>query len=57
VDDFIEEVKDYLQLNEQVPGFNCPRYKIVFTLTLIKGSKVVGWKQDIGRWLDNHVCP
>jgi len=56
-DDFIKEVKDYLQLNEQVPGFNSPRYKIAFTLTLIKEPEVVGWKQDMGRWLDNHVHP
>ena len=41
-DDFIEEVKDYLRLNELVPGFNSPWYKIAFTLTLIKGPKVVG---------------
>jgi len=54
-DDFIEEVKDYLQLNEQVPSFNSPQYKITFTLTLIKGLKVVGWKRDMGRWLNNHI--
>jgi len=40
-----------------VPGFNSPQYKIAFTLTLIKGSEVVGWKRDMGRWLDNHVHP
>jgi len=45
-DDFIEEVKDYLRLNESVPGFNSPWYKIAFTLTLIKGPEVVGWKRD-----------
>ncbi len=56
-DNFIEEVKDYLQLNKQVLGFNSPRYKIVFTLTLIKGPKVAGWKRDMGRWLNNHVQP
>ncbi len=56
-DDFIEEVKDYLRLNEQVPGFNSPQYKIAFTLTLIKGPEVVGWKRDMGRWLNNHVWP
>jgi len=56
-DDFIEEVKDYLRLNEQVPGFNSPQYKITFTLMLIKGLEVVGWKRDMGRWLDNHVQP
>ena len=54
-DDFIKEVKDYLWLNESVPGFNSPRYKIAFTLTLIKGPEVVGWKRDIGRWLDTQV--
>ena len=56
-DNFIEEVKDYLRLNELVPGFNSPRYKIAFTLTLIKGPEVVGWKRDMGRWLDTQVLP
>jgi hypothetical protein len=56
-DNFIEEVKDYLQLNESVPGFNSPRYKITFILTLIKGPEVVGWKRDMGRWLDTQVLP
>ena len=52
---FIKEVKDYLQLNEQVSSFNSPQYKIAFTLMLIKGLEVVRWKRDMERWLDNHV--
>jgi hypothetical protein len=35
-DDFIEEVKGYLRLNQDVAGYNSPIKKVAFTLTLIK---------------------
>jgi hypothetical protein len=38
VDNFIEEVKGYLCLNQDVAGFNSPIKKIAFTLMLIKGT-------------------
>lgn len=47
-EDFIEEVLAYLQLNEQVPGFQSPKYKIAFTITLISGPQVAAWKKHIG---------
>jgi hypothetical protein len=51
-DDFIEEVKGYLRLNQDVAGYNSPIKKVAFTLTLIKGPEVAGWTRDIGTWID-----
>jgi hypothetical protein len=50
--DFIEEVKGYLRLNQDVAGYNSPIKKVAFTLTLIKGPEVAGWTRDIGAWVD-----
>ena len=57
VDDFIEEVKAYFQVNEDVAGYNSPIKKVAFTLTLIKGDQVAGWVRDMGTWVDglNHI--
>jgi hypothetical protein len=51
-DNFIEEVKGYLHLNQDVAGFDLPIKKIVFMLTLIKGPDIVGWTCDMGDFLD-----
>jgi hypothetical protein len=51
-DDFIEEVKGYLRLNQDVAGFNLPMKKIAFMLTLIKGTDTTGWTWDMGTFLD-----
>jgi hypothetical protein len=51
-DDFIEEVKGYLRLNADVPGFDSPMKKVTFTLTHMKGPDVVGWTRDMGILLD-----
>ena len=51
-DNFIEEVKGYLQLNHNIAGFNSPMKKVAFTLTLIKGEDTAGWTWDLGAWLD-----
>ena len=51
-DDFIEEVKAYFRVNEDVAGFNSPIKKVTFTLTLIKGDEVAGWVRDVGIWID-----
>jgi hypothetical protein len=42
-DDFIEEVKGYLRLNQDVAGFDSPMKKIAFMLMLIKGTDTAGW--------------
>ena len=57
VDDFIEEVKAYFRVNQDVAGFNSPIKKVTFTLTLIKGDEVAGWVKDMGTWIDrlDHV--
>jgi hypothetical protein len=51
-DDFIKEVKGYLQLNQDVARFDSPIKKIAFTLTLIKGADTAGWTCDMGAMLD-----
>jgi len=51
-DDFIEEVKGYLQLNQDVAGYNSPIKKVALTLTLMKGPQIAGWTRDMGTWLD-----
>jgi hypothetical protein len=52
VDNFIEEVKGYLHLNQDVAGFNLPIKKIAFTLMLIKGEDTASWTRDMGDFLD-----
>jgi hypothetical protein len=52
VDTFIEDVKAYLQLNEDVAGYNSPKNKIAFTLTCMKGDEVSRWTQAMGEMLD-----
>jgi hypothetical protein len=51
-DDFIEEVKSYLHLNQDVAGFDLPIKKIAFMLALIKGPDTTGWTRDLGNFLD-----
>jgi len=43
-DDFIEEVKGFLQLNQDVAGYNLPIKKVAFTLTLMHRPQIAGWK-------------
>ena len=50
--EFIEEVKGYIRLNQDVPGFNSPIKKAALTLTLIKGPEVAGWVHNMGHWID-----
>jgi hypothetical protein len=42
-DNFIEEVKGYLHLNQDMAGFDSPIKKIAFMLMLIKGPNTAGW--------------
>jgi hypothetical protein len=51
-DTFIKDVKAYLQLNEDIVGYNSPKNKIAFTLTCMKGNEVSGWTQAMGEMLD-----
>jgi hypothetical protein len=52
VNNFIEEVKGYLHLNQDMAGFDLPIKKIAFTLMLIKGLDMAGWTRDMGNFLD-----
>jgi hypothetical protein len=49
---FIEDVKAYLRLNENIAGYNSPKNKIAFTLMCMKGDKVSEWTQAMGEMLD-----
>ena len=51
-EDFIEEVKGYLRLNQDVAGFNSPMKKVVFTLTHMKGPKVANWVKTMGETIE-----
>jgi hypothetical protein len=51
-DTFIEDVKAYLRLNEDIAGYNSPKNKIAFTLTCMKGDEVSGWTRAMEEMLD-----
>ena len=51
-DDFIEAIKGYLRLNQDVAGFDSPMKKVAFTLTHMQGPEVAGWVKDMGTMLD-----
>jgi hypothetical protein len=53
VDNFIEDVKGYLRLNQDMAGFDSPMKKIAFMLMLIKGADTAGWMWDMGTFLDS----
>jgi hypothetical protein len=52
VEDFIEEVKNFLCLNWDVPGYSSPIRKVAFTLSLLKGPEVASWAKSISDWID-----
>jgi hypothetical protein len=51
-DMFIEDVKAYLWLNEDIAGYNSLKNKIAFTLTCMKGNEVPRWTQAMGEMLN-----
>ena len=51
-DDFIEAIKGYLRLNQDIAGFDSPIKKVAFTLTHMQGPEVAGWVKDMGTMLD-----
>jgi Retrotransposon gag protein len=54
---FMQEVKAYLRLNQDIPGFDSPMKKVAFVLTHMKGPDVAGWARDIGEVLDDLRMP
>jgi hypothetical protein len=51
-EDFITEVKQYLRLNRDVPGFDSPIKKVSYTLSYVQGPKVAAWANAMGVWVD-----
>jgi hypothetical protein len=51
-EDFIKEVKNFLRLNRDVPGYNSPIRKVAFMLSLLKGPEVTSWAKAISEWID-----
>ena len=51
-DNFIEAIKGYLRLNQDIAGFDSPMKKVAFTLTHMQGPEVAGWVKDMGTMLD-----
>ena len=49
---FIEAMKTYIHLNQQVPGFESAMQKINLALTLMHSEKVAGWVKNVGTALD-----
>ncbi len=45
---FMEEVRTYLRLNNDVAGFNSPIKQVYFTLSCMKGDDVAGWVRNVG---------
>jgi hypothetical protein len=51
-ENFINEVKAYLRLNQETALGRSPRRKVEFVLTFMQGPEVVTWAATIGNWLD-----
>ena len=49
---FMEEVKGYIHLNNNINGLNSPMKKVSFVLMLIKGDDVRSWVEDMRRVID-----
>jgi hypothetical protein len=52
-DQFIDVVKMYFRVNEDVAGMNSPKRRIAIVLTLMEGPNVAGWKRDMGTWINS----
>jgi hypothetical protein len=53
-DDFIEELKAYIRLNNNVGGMNSYLKRIALALTLIKGPLIASWTRDFGNFFDTR---
>jgi hypothetical protein len=51
-ENFIEEVKNFLHLNRDVPGYDSLICKVTFTLSLLKGPEVASWAKSISEWIN-----
>ncbi len=56
-DTFMNEVKKYLTLNNNVAGFHSPKKKVVLVLTFMQGPEVEEWTRGMLQWIqqiNNH---
>src|SRR6266700_8268782 len=51
-EDFKEDIKKYMCLNRQVPGFSSPMTKVAMVQTFMKGQATSGWTRAISDWID-----
>jgi len=51
-DDFIEQLKGYIRLNQLVPRMNSFIQRVALALTLIQGPLVAEWHKNVGEWID-----
>jgi hypothetical protein len=51
-ENFLEKIKQFLHLNQDIPGYNSPIKKVAFTLTLMEGPEVAGWVHYWGENID-----
>ena len=50
-DTFMNEVKKYLTLNDNVAGFCSPKKKVVLVLTFMQGPEVEEWTRGMLQWI------
>jgi hypothetical protein len=50
---FLDSILSYFQANARVPRLNSPMRKVSIALTLIQGTQVATWVQDMGAWIDS----
>ena len=53
VDNFLDELNLYFQVNWAVPNYQSSITRAAFALTYIKGKEVAGWVRDFGEFLRN----
>ncbi len=50
-DTFINEVKKYLTLNDDIAGFKSPKKKVALVLTFMQGPEVEEWTRGMLQWI------
>ncbi len=50
-DTFMNEVKKYLMLNNDITGFNSPKKKVALVLMFMQGPEVEEWTRGILQWI------
>ena len=50
-DTFMNEVKKYLTLNDDIAGFKSPKKKVALVLTFMQGPEVEEWTRGMLQWI------